>query len=138
LFTILILTGHTKMSVGITLEKSYSVKDVAAILGLSPATVYERITDGLLAAYKDGTRTLVTEGAIIAYRESRPPAAVLKPAETIEGLDPAGERGEMVRQGKSFKGEQGKPTKIAANIVAIKPPKRTRNHHSQQKKAWYE
>jgi integrase len=51
-------------------DKSYNVKEVSEILGLSPQSVLERIWDSKLLAYKDGKEWRVTGKDIEAYRDS--------------------------------------------------------------------
>ena len=94
----------------LAMEPSYSVKQVAGILGIAPKTVYQRIGDGLLPAYKDGSKILVKESMITAYRESRP--AVVDEPEA--------------------------PTEIVANIVAKTPRQTGAKQGTTQKKQWWQ
>lgn len=49
-----------------------SPADAARLLSLSQRRVYELITQGKLAAYKSGTRTLVDTASCTAYLRSLP------------------------------------------------------------------
>jgi excisionase family DNA binding protein len=52
----------------------YSVKQVAASLGLSTKTIYEAIEAGKLQAKKTGKQFLITREAVREYFESLPSA----------------------------------------------------------------
>jgi excisionase family DNA binding protein len=103
------------------MEPSYSVKQVAGILGIAPKTVYQRIWDGLLPAYKDGAKILVKESAISAYRESRPAVAFSKFIEEDESAS----------QPETQSG-------VVAIIVAKTPRKTVAKKGTAQKKKWWE
>jgi excisionase family DNA binding protein len=56
----------------------YSVKQVAASLGLSTKTIYEAIEAGKLQAKKTGKQFLITREAVREYFESLPAAGKQK------------------------------------------------------------